>query len=314
MSQIFKPLKRSIPTRERLPANGTVDANMHVCNEFLLPYIDQGNLFNQINFSVPNAFGTSTGGPINASSMSGGGGTYTNYTVSQNVNLFTSTVIPAFMCPSTPRSNTITIIQDQNFGSSTPWFQIGSGNDYTGLAGLGSTFKTITRTFEGNPNDLTNGIMSDGVQCGGTKIAQITDGLSNTILLGELAGLPNFYAGDGTSAIMTGNTGKVTLTAGGSTVTHDIYGGTWTDYNTAGENFLDGQSYPGPGVNMLGSKGGACVLNCSNLNGRGLWSFHKGGVQVLMGDGTVRFLSQNMNSATFGELVGMDDGSVVGDF
>ena len=44
------------------------------------------------------------------------------------------------------------------------------------------------------------------------------------------------------------------------------------------------------------------------------FSFHVGGTQVLMGDGSVRFLSENLNWLTLRNLVARADGGVVGDF
>ena len=43
-------------------------------------------------------------------------------------------------------------------------------------------------------------------------------------------------------------------------------------------------------------------------------SLHKGGAQVLMGDGAVRFLSQNMNATTRQRLAYISDGQVLGEF
>ena len=41
---------------------------------------------------------------------------------------------------------------------------------------------------------------------------------------------------------------------------------------------------------------GPCLINCSNYNGRGLYSFHTGGVNVVMADGSVRFLKASMST------------------
>lgn len=43
-------------------------------------------------------------------------------------------------------------------------------------------------------------------------------------------------------------------------------------------------------------------------------SFHTGGTQVLMADGAVRFVSQNINAPTWQALGGRGDGIVIGDF
>jgi len=43
-------------------------------------------------------------------------------------------------------------------------------------------------------------------------------------------------------------------------------------------------------------------------------SVHTGGSHVLMGDGSVRLISDNINFATFQMLLTRDDGQVVGEF
>jgi len=45
-----------------------------------------------------------------------------------------------------------------------------------------------------------------------------------------------------------------------------------------------------------------------------LSSFHTGGVQVLMTDGTVRFVSDNINLLILSQLASRDDGQVIGEF
>ncbi|MCA9085874.1 MAG: DUF1559 domain-containing protein [Planctomycetaceae bacterium] len=45
-----------------------------------------------------------------------------------------------------------------------------------------------------------------------------------------------------------------------------------------------------------------------------LTSTHTGGVQVLLGDGTVRFISENIDLTLFKHLADKDDGNVIGEF
>jgi len=45
-----------------------------------------------------------------------------------------------------------------------------------------------------------------------------------------------------------------------------------------------------------------------------LFSFHTGGVTVLMADGAVRFLSQNIDAVTFRSLASRDSGDPIGEF
>jgi hypothetical protein len=41
--------------------------------------------------------------------------------------------------------------------------------------------------------------------------------------------------------------------------------------------------------------GGPCAINCNNLRGSNFHSFHVGGVHALMGDGAVKFISENVS-------------------
>ncbi|MCA8988212.1 MAG: DUF1559 domain-containing protein, partial [Planctomycetaceae bacterium] len=43
-------------------------------------------------------------------------------------------------------------------------------------------------------------------------------------------------------------------------------------------------------------------------------SLHKGGAQFTLGDGSVRFLSENIDLTTYRRLAHKDDGNVVGEF
>ena len=53
---------------------------------------------------------------------------------------------------------------------------------------------------------------------------------------------------------------------------------------------------------------------CPGCRWENISSFHVGGAQVLWGDGAVRFLSENIDSATFTDLGSMNDGNVIGEF
>ncbi len=72
-----------------------------------------------------------------------------------------------------------------------------------------------------------------------------------------------------------------------------------------------------------GNAGWASVMravwdnNALRINGTDLWAFsslHKGGAQFVMGDGSVRFLSENLNGMTYRVLAQRASGQVVGEF
>jgi prepilin-type N-terminal cleavage/methylation domain-containing protein/prepilin-type processing-associated H-X9-DG protein len=128
----------------------------------------------------------------------------------------------------------------------------------------------------------------------GCKFAEVTDGLSNTIFVGEI--LPGC---------------------------HDHTGGFW-QYNGMG-NAHASTSVP---INNMTTcfnsqaeatgKGGVTHPQCYNKsNWNFSWGFrsrHPGGAQFLLGDGSVRFLAQTVDHTTYQRLGGKADGNPLGDF
>ena len=71
--------------------------------------------------------------------------------------------------------------------------------------------------------------------------------------------------------------------------------------NLCGANFLINFDYPATGS--------------SNNNGKGASSLHPGGVHVALGDGSARFLSENIDHLNvYGPLAGRADGIAIGDY
>jgi len=120
----------------------------------------------------------------------------------------------------------------------------------------------------------------------GAKLRDLTDGPSNTILMGEMLMECNTYAPWGWSW------------------PESLWYGT-----TAPINFPTCPGQPGYGTNP-------CFSN-ANTNWNAAFGFkskHVGGAQFVMGDGAVRFLSQNINRVTYARLGDKADGGVIGDF
>jgi prepilin-type N-terminal cleavage/methylation domain-containing protein/prepilin-type processing-associated H-X9-DG protein len=113
----------------------------------------------------------------------------------------------------------------------------------------------------------------------------ITDGTSNTILVSEVAGTPDVY---------NRNRQKISPLPGApAPILAVSYGAGWANpYN--GENWLSGSPVDGNNPHTAAGSSGPCLINCSNYNGRGLYSFHSGGVNAAMADGSVKFLRESM--------------------
>jgi len=85
------------------------------------------------------------------------------------------------------------------------------------------------------------------------------------------------------------------------------YGGGWADPGEF-EDWAAGSSPDGS------IRKGICTINCSNGSGDGGYSFHAGGIQMVLADGSVRFLSENVSNVIFANLGTHQGGQVLGEF
>src|SRR5262249_6939516 len=116
-----------------------------------------------------------------------------------------------------------------------------------------------------------------------TRVADITDGTSNTLMFVECGGRPSFY----------GNLGLV------SSVTPQG-GGAWADpfgFVLSNVSLSDGQQPED------------CAANCSNDGD--IYAFHSGGFNGVFGDGSVRFVRNTLTRTQLVALVSMAGGEVI---
>jgi prepilin-type N-terminal cleavage/methylation domain-containing protein/prepilin-type processing-associated H-X9-DG protein len=116
-----------------------------------------------------------------------------------------------------------------------------------------------------------------------TRLRDIADGTSNTILLTEDAGRPKHWR---------------VGTAGDD---QTVNGGPWAGFNNGivlQGSQPDGSSRPGP-----------CALNCTNDHE--VYSFHAGGVNAVFADGSVHFLQAGISVPTLAALITRAGGEVV---
>ena len=129
----------------------------------------------------------------------------------------------------------------------------------------------------------------------------IRDGTSNTIFVGEM--LPECH--DHNSGWWNQN-GMANAHASTSAPINLLTtcAGTWQEAQAKG--------YPYAGA--LGSGSGNCIAK-SNWNlAWGFKSRHPQGCQFVFGDGSVHFISQTVNYATYQRLGGRRDGLAIGDY
>lgn len=175
-----------------------------------------------------------------------------------------------FVCPSAPAPGQRPAVSDPGYPSFVGK-QLGAG-DYGGVTGVSPKF------YSGNglvaPAD-TSGILQ---ATDDTPLLMVTDGLSNTILLAETAGHAEQY-------YLSTNSGTVFAAGSGG------YG--WADPDM---NF----KFKGVQSNGQGSNGGPCAINCNNNSE--LYSFHTGGINATIGDGSVRFITKSIALSQLGAL------------
>jgi prepilin-type N-terminal cleavage/methylation domain-containing protein len=246
----------------------------------ILPYIEQDNVYKigHIEFSVidpanwPPNWGTSISG---------------------------SAKIKTFMCPSAP---------DRVIDYAPYFVSLGLPNkgpfilgqtDYAAIRGLHPNF--TASCAPGSPADNgNNGVGALGVKgfmtpqglTGKLKITAMTDGTSNTLLIGEDAGRHQVYAKR--TPVQPNAPGQPGWTLNAA----------WSDYN----HYIRVHGYSSDG---LVQDGGCCVVNCSNLNQ--FYSFHSGGVNAVRGDGSVHFMSDSVAPGVLAALVTRAGGEVFND-
>jgi prepilin-type N-terminal cleavage/methylation domain-containing protein len=287
--QSFPPFGLPTPKDYSGSNNANWPKVAHAWGTRLLPYIEQANLYSQYDFTQA-------------------------FNAPANTNVI-STHLKVMQCPSTPNPNRLYT----GTAGNVSW--TASASDYSPLGVLGSDLWDNVMVPRGYPSmgdgpPAFNSIMQNIRSGKPNKLASVTDGLSNTFLVGELAGRPDIWRvgkliPDGVRSYHYTPFGLVTNVGAG-----------WGDpFNI---NPVDGTPFDGgPYPFNLAIKFGPCVINCLNCNGTeganssddpghgGLYSFHPGGAQVLIADGSVHFLSANMKVETFAFMITKAGGEVV---
>lgn len=243
----------------------------------ILPYIEQGNLSNIYNFNYP-WFDS-----VNATAI--------------------LQRIPIFECPSSPVAHTYTGF-DSGFSS-----QGGGGTadttfttavtDYFAFSGAGGDYAT----YYPSTNDKSGPFGSQSATPPASRqLIQVTDGTSNTFMVGEQGGRPYLYV-TGQKQVHNANFPSYVGSYGynsGSDIALDYGWGSWAHNNNfnVGSWGADGMSQNGP-----------CTVNCSNY--RGVYSFHTAGANFAFADGSVHFINNTLQPAAYYALITARGGEIV---
>lgn len=293
----FHDVKKFLPSSVRPPASPTIRAGSLI---FLLPYIERQDLADLYDFSK-------------------------QWSNADNVRNVTGKRVTVYECPSSGTSRALLdndpsvgatpIVANGDYGASLgvdprlpaiaaaanpAYYPAQNGDPAYPLTIQGSTALTSTAAAP------TNGFMPKNATI---TFGDVTDGLSNTFAIFESAGRPLVYR----RGAVLGTDPQV----------HRVNGGGWcraaTDVLFAGSNVtgatipgvyfartngddVAGQSYPHP---VYGTEGSSQPF-----------AFHKGGANVLLGDGVVKFLSDGTDIGVIAALVtrnGAGANDVIGD-
>ena len=244
----------------------------HTLFTFILGQIEQPAVFNSINFSFP------AGG---ASNFGGSAGRI------QSTALLTK--INSYVCPSDLPQTPYQIPSQSNNAYSQ--------SSYAGVAGTYDIF----RWYYGCPIASNPAIVADGAfgKSQSFKIAEISDGTSNTLFVGETSRFKNDP----------------------DQVFNEWNRGLWFGSSQAGVTRPQGLAVTVPKINAAMQIPDAASIDPFNWGGSyapyqnfgqfGFRSLHPGGANFLVGDGSVRFIKESINLTVYRSLSTRQGGEVI---
>ncbi len=191
--------------------------------------------------------------------------------------------IAAFICPSAGNARFDSTADTTS--TSNPF----AVSDYAPISGIADHLcVNLGFTTANFPTAERRGVLATDSY---TPIAQVTDGLSNTILVTEDGNRPN----------------RIRLGSLATTGSFTVSGGGWASRYAAFD--LDGAD-PATGIPATNSTSPqSCLINCSNENE--IYSYHTGMTLALFGDATVRPITQTISATLLIGLVTKSRGETV---
>jgi prepilin-type N-terminal cleavage/methylation domain-containing protein len=300
----FHDAKQKLPSSVRPYAANTIRAGAFV---LLLPYVERQDLWDQYDVN-------------------------TQWSDIKNQNVANKR-LPVYECPSSPKHNYLLDHKPED-GAGSPWPGIVAVGDYAASLGVSPDLPPIANAayptyypaipaigstpaqpaaplkIQGSfayastpPNPVTNGMLPKN---SALNFGDITDGLSNTIAIFESGGRPFVY--------------RLGSLVGTDLAAHRLNGGGWA--RPASDILLTGSNATG-NLSPTGVVAGVSINKTNGYDVGGLtysangydstpwgtegtsqpYSFHSGGLNVVIGDGAVRFLDEAVNIGIVAALV-----------
>ncbi|MGA2031736.1 MAG: DUF1559 domain-containing protein [Thermoguttaceae bacterium] len=202
--------------------------------------------------------------------------------------------IAVFSCPATQPNRSMAICDVNQNAAGT-----GIAGDYFGANGVHAWWFADSATNTAYSQNTETALADNRFRAS----AEITDGLSSTLLITEQGGRPDWYI-LGAKQLTTSTSSapnNVTTTINGTTYTqtNPAWWGCWASYQTS--IFY---TYSDDGVTLNGN-------NSINMNNsQGIYSFHRGGANAVFCDGAVHFLGQGLSPTVLGAIITARSGGV----
>jgi prepilin-type N-terminal cleavage/methylation domain-containing protein/prepilin-type processing-associated H-X9-DG protein len=239
----------------------------------ILPQMDQGPLYNSINFNLSVAFTAN--------------------------NTCSTTLLTAYICPSDDAPSLVPVLanppdpaQPGAFNGNNVVDTVARGN-YVGMFGLGEICSASgpnpNVTYPGDPVGVAAGIF---YRNSATTISAITDGTSNTIANGERSHNLSFVTW--TARSINGWLGVTPYSQGGSDKFNPSPEECWTQI-----------------LGPAGLENGLRTPDDPEAHVEDYWSMHPGGVNFLFADGSVHFLKGSINVMAWRALATRGYGEII---